>query len=198
MSVYVLQPGTLPFFKIGFSENVAKRVNELQTGCPLKIEVRYEGDGSRARERELHVLMRKWNTYGEWHAATVESLALLHKTLGVQLEIKTVDETLFVIRIERHREELEAIIESARSKAAKINAAIDEHVERAERTLMMIADQDALKEMHEQLRRKRAGASEISITDPDEFQAFVARLFPRDRAGDAARLVKNIRKAAKR
>lgn len=56
------------FYKIGISGNVKKRLNCLQTGCPIKCEyIGYFPTADPEKlERQLHLKFNGFKTYGEW------------------------------------------------------------------------------------------------------------------------------------
>ena len=78
--LYILFISELNVCKIGISENVEKRVGQLQTGCPFKIDVvkKYESNMSSRIEKILHRQYRnrkvdenEYNLMGEWFNLTI-------------------------------------------------------------------------------------------------------------------------------
>lgn len=74
-SIYILYISELNVCKIGISENVEKRLKQLQTGCPFKIDVarKYDTDNSTKIEKILHRKYQnrklddnEYNLIGEW------------------------------------------------------------------------------------------------------------------------------------
>lgn len=70
-SLYVLRAGE--FYKVGLSKNIERRIKDLQTGCPLPIElvelyqVRLRGDERAYRlESLVHKSLKEYQTIGEW------------------------------------------------------------------------------------------------------------------------------------
>ena len=66
---YIFKAG--PFCKIGYSNDIAKRLETMQTGCPYIITVLvtfpYKCEtGARAMEAHLHHFMRKHHVHREW------------------------------------------------------------------------------------------------------------------------------------
>lgn len=59
------------FFKVGRSSDIAKRLGQVQTGCPLKISKVWAltlwGNGASQRlEAGLHERLRPYHSHGEW------------------------------------------------------------------------------------------------------------------------------------
>lgn len=79
------------FFKVGATKNIGKRINALQTGCPLPIgEFLYHKALSResafAVERAMHEAMRDHRSSGEWFRFDVsdpEHKALFNEVLQI-------------------------------------------------------------------------------------------------------------------
>jgi hypothetical protein len=68
--IYVIQAGE--FVKIGVATDVAKRIQELQTGCPynLKLVVAVPCKNAYASERSVHDRLQAFHTRGEWFRAS--------------------------------------------------------------------------------------------------------------------------------
>ena len=63
------------FYKIGFTKgSVKKRVSELQTGCPFKIEIvdMYTTNYGQIIEKTLHNFYNHLKTHGEWFELSLE------------------------------------------------------------------------------------------------------------------------------
>ena len=54
------------FLKIGYTKNITKRLSQLQTSIPIKLEVLHLIDGDIALEKKLHFLFKDLRTQGEW------------------------------------------------------------------------------------------------------------------------------------
>ena len=54
------------FLKIGYTKNITKRLSQLQTSIPIKLEVLHLIDGDITLEKRLHVLFKDLRTQGEW------------------------------------------------------------------------------------------------------------------------------------
>jgi excisionase family DNA binding protein len=63
--VYFLQ-GAEGFVKIGYTQNLAKRVRALQCGCPAEIELLAYARGGPQLERAYHRKFAAWRGAGEW------------------------------------------------------------------------------------------------------------------------------------
>lgn len=67
--LYVLKAGD--YFKVGITQNLSKRIKQIQTGCPLKISrVYYYTLDTKSEalelEKEIHTFLSKVSTVGEW------------------------------------------------------------------------------------------------------------------------------------
>lgn len=63
------------FYKIGFTKgSVHKRITELQTGCPFKIELvdYYDTYYGLSVEKNLHKAYSHLKTHGEWFELSIE------------------------------------------------------------------------------------------------------------------------------
>lgn len=54
------------FVKIGYTKNIHKRLSQLQTSSPVKLDVLYLIEGDTNLEKELHKLFGHLVTSGEW------------------------------------------------------------------------------------------------------------------------------------
>lgn len=64
--VYVLKTKGANFRKIGSSRSPEKRLKELQTGCPLELEIEMLGKGSGREERLVHAAFFDCRSIFEW------------------------------------------------------------------------------------------------------------------------------------
>jgi len=62
--VYFMQSGG--YIKIGFSQNVNKRLESIQTGHPNKVKIKYKFKGGKHIEKFLHQTFKHKRSYGEW------------------------------------------------------------------------------------------------------------------------------------
>jgi len=69
--VYFIKAGD--FIKIGYSEkSPERRLKEMQTASPLKLEIIVTLKGNRNKEKELHCKFRHLREQGEWFRAAEE------------------------------------------------------------------------------------------------------------------------------
>lgn len=54
------------FVKIGYTKNIHKRLSQLQTSSPVKLEVLHLIDGDVSLEKELHKMFKNYRANGEW------------------------------------------------------------------------------------------------------------------------------------
>ena len=64
--VYVIGNKEMKVCKIGFSNNVFKRITAIQTGCPFKLEIFCIVEGSVQTEKKLHKKYDHLRLNGEW------------------------------------------------------------------------------------------------------------------------------------
>lgn len=72
--VYVIRAGE--FIKVGIARNLAKRIDQMQTGCPYEIEVlrAWPCSDPYAYERKLHHMLRAYRYRGEWFKVSNEGV----------------------------------------------------------------------------------------------------------------------------
>ena len=75
--VYVLETDDIPYFKLGFTTDLGKRIGDLATGLPFDIEVRLIVSGTRSEERRCHRLLNPYRKRNEWYCATPEVIAFV-------------------------------------------------------------------------------------------------------------------------
>lgn len=68
--IYVLETDDLPYFKLGYTKDIAKRVGDLATGLPFDVEVRLFVTATRDDERQCHQLLKPYRKRNEWYCAT--------------------------------------------------------------------------------------------------------------------------------
>lgn len=76
--IYLVQAVGIPRFKIGKTQiSVLRRINELQTGCPLKIRYVYHAcvEEMNRIEKELHSKFSSSRVIGEWFSLTHEQVS---------------------------------------------------------------------------------------------------------------------------
>jgi len=99
--IYFISNGT--YTKIGKADEPKKRLKELQTGCPEKLEIKLVIDGGEDKERMLHKALNKYRFRGEWfhinfnyNEELIEEILYLHKKLNgekrvVKVKRKVID-----------------------------------------------------------------------------------------------------------
>ncbi len=102
--VYIVRMGDSPYIKIGHTkhDDIAKRIAELQTGCPEEISVhRLIINGDNALERKLHNRFVDARTSGgtEWFKLSIDDLEWL-STSDIESLINELD-----LILARRREE---------------------------------------------------------------------------------------------
>jgi hypothetical protein len=67
--LYIIQMAVTGDFKVGRSDDVPRRLSELQTGCPHRLKVLLEAPGLGHREAAVHQALRRYRCRhgkGEW------------------------------------------------------------------------------------------------------------------------------------
>lgn len=77
MSVYFIRAGN--YIKIGYADDPRKRLKELQTGNPNKLELLGSIPGDVSREKEVHHIFSDFRVNGEWFELTTDILAYIHQ-----------------------------------------------------------------------------------------------------------------------
>lgn len=76
--VYVIRAIGTPRVKIGWSNNVEKRLNGLKTGCPYPVELlKVIETDDQSMERLAHEALRQFRVHGEWFELPNKTLAWL-------------------------------------------------------------------------------------------------------------------------
>lgn len=64
-SIYAVKAGD--FIKIGFTKgDVRERIAQLQTGCPMELQLIGTGPGGRYMESSIHAILKDYRAHGEW------------------------------------------------------------------------------------------------------------------------------------
>lgn len=79
MYVYFIQIGDSGDIKIGYTNNIKKRLKELQTGSPKKLKLLGYIDGGRTKEQELHSQFKQYRVNGEWFRLHQEIVDYINK-----------------------------------------------------------------------------------------------------------------------
>ena len=85
--IYCLQTESQDrFVKIGFTDNLARRISQLRAGCPFRLQFIGDVFGSRTLESEIHHLLREFRTDGgnEWYHPAKEVQMVL-ESLGMEI-----------------------------------------------------------------------------------------------------------------
>lgn len=64
--IYIIGAKESPLVKIGTSDNVRRRLREIQNMCPVKLHVLWQTPGCEQIERALHRRFKAWRKHGEW------------------------------------------------------------------------------------------------------------------------------------
>lgn len=67
-SVYIVQAGDEPFYKIGIASDVKQRVRQIRTNSPLEPRViaTRSLENAHALEQDLHAIFERHHLHGEW------------------------------------------------------------------------------------------------------------------------------------
>ena len=71
--VYIVSAKGLDLVKIGFSQTPHSRLNTLQTGSPVELELFATWRGTEGDERELHSILAEFRTMREWFSLSPEA-----------------------------------------------------------------------------------------------------------------------------
>ena len=79
-------------------EKLEKRLKELQTGCPEKLEIKLVIDGGEDKERMLHKALNKYRYRGEWfqidfnyNEELIENILYFHRKLNGEKRINKIN-----------------------------------------------------------------------------------------------------------
>jgi response regulator of citrate/malate metabolism len=93
--IYFISNGT--YTKIGKADEPKKRLKELQTGCPEKLEIKLVIDGGEDKERMLHKALNKYRFRGEWfqidfnyNEQLIEDILYFHRKLNGEKRVRKV------------------------------------------------------------------------------------------------------------
>ena len=67
------------YIKIGYTNNLNKRLNQLQVSSPVKLEVLGIIKGSLEDESNYHKMFSKYHSYGEWFSCNEELITHIDK-----------------------------------------------------------------------------------------------------------------------
>lgn len=78
MGLYIIGNKTQRICKIGVSNIPGKRVSQIQTGCPYKVELlAFFDELGFESEREYHKRYKSAKMYGEWFRMTPEIISIV-------------------------------------------------------------------------------------------------------------------------
>jgi hypothetical protein len=65
------------YVKVGYADNVAVRLSQLQTGCPYELRLlkAFPVDNMETAERKMHELWKRYEVRGEWFNVPAGELA---------------------------------------------------------------------------------------------------------------------------
>ncbi len=75
--IYFVEGANLGLVKIGYATRVLRRISELTTGCPVRLELRAIAIGTFDDERRLHRRFAHLRKHGEWFRLDAELRALI-------------------------------------------------------------------------------------------------------------------------
>lgn len=82
--IYFLQANGDGPIKIGFTTNdPVRRKTMLQTGCPWPVKLIGAIEGTESQEKQIHLLLSRWKTSGEWFESHPIVLAAINEALSV-------------------------------------------------------------------------------------------------------------------
>lgn len=126
MSIYVLRSDNL--VKIGFSDNLRKRVNSIISAIPVPVEFVGHMPGGREVEAHLHEVFKPTNFSGEWFVETPE----MRSAFDVLL-IQNLPELVRNERVKKRSSERTAEIASALREIALEKWPADSHATRIDK-----------------------------------------------------------------
>lgn len=83
--VYFLHAVGTPFVKIGCTDNLPKRLNSLQSGCPFELEPVALLAGYLELERKLHRRFERRRFRREWFVLNGDMMGFIRKNGGKQI-----------------------------------------------------------------------------------------------------------------
>lgn len=126
MLIYIIKAGSL--YKIGVTGvSIDKRITQLQTGCPHKINKVYVGKcksmkHARSIEKSLHRRYKKANTHGEW-------FKLKSPNNAIKYIKENIEDPFLRLKRSAERKIREVLNSKAKNNSAKslIEAILDRH-----------------------------------------------------------------------
>lgn len=87
--LYIIQSDKTGTFKIGRANSPIERLDQLQTGSPYKLKLLLVLFNQGYKEKELHKLLAKYRTQGEWFKE--EAISLLPDEIYEQLDLELIN-----------------------------------------------------------------------------------------------------------
>jgi len=83
--VYLIQCGNLPYYKIGITRNLSKRINQMEIGVPLELKVisYFIIDNAYEVEQALHRKFFKLRKKREWFELEKKDVNFIKNALSV-------------------------------------------------------------------------------------------------------------------
>jgi hypothetical protein len=89
--IYVIRNDRDGFLKIGFSDDPMKRLKQLQTATPYKMELVAVFEGERDLEAAIHRHLRHHRLSGEWFAWSWTVTELVRRLQGCPLAVDEIE-----------------------------------------------------------------------------------------------------------
>lgn len=76
---YLLRQGDSAYYKIGHTNNIKKRIEQLQTGCPIVLNLLFYAEVSDSKDSETKLHEKFWDKRfnGEWFCLEDSDVALV-------------------------------------------------------------------------------------------------------------------------
>lgn len=102
--IYFIQAadGTGPI-KIGHTEQIFKRLSDIQTHSPIKLKILKVIEGDRVLEVSLHRRFVRLMTHGEWFLPDDTLMVTINEFPGVELDIPTTLEECCYITADNYK-----------------------------------------------------------------------------------------------
>lgn len=135
--IYLIADVDHHFCKIGFAQDVQKRLAQLQTGCPWELYIHKSKPGNMALERAIHEEVKAYKIRGEWFTfcpPVVETFKSMEGDMALRQKMKEVLEDMVLQNVELTGDYetwvdnlLYVMRDSARQYAGQANQAIKDH-----------------------------------------------------------------------
>lgn len=110
--IYFIEAKGAGAVKIGWAAaNLQKRVQQLQCGCPIELDVVGTVPGTRRMEHRLHLEMVGYNVRGEWfEAEAAKAVYTRILDVGYDVTVAELSERVRLIRSEVQKRSSEAMV----------------------------------------------------------------------------------------